>query len=797
MSESDSSAEPQPGRAGGAQPTFAPISIVRLASKELRETLRDRRTIMTLFLMPLLVYPILSLLFQGFIASGLKSSGQPTGGEGATEALQPGDLTDGSETESTPAPSDSTTDDSDETSSDSQSMQYVYLFESEEDVNRVGVLLNRGFVFRQRLDRLAKGESINDDDAIAFNLFQRHVFQAMPNDPGDDATLDKRVERGEADVGIRLRNRRGDSESEGLPSFELLYRENSPASQAAARLLSGIIDALNIQNMQILMARRGNRIPAPIGYTTVAIAPEAATAGISFAALVPLILTLMTITGAVYPAIDLTAGERERGTLESLVAAPIPRMRILVGKLVAIVAVAMLTAILNLTGMMVTIWVFQLDTLLFGESGLSLTAVLQILALLVLFAAFFSSVLLVITSFARSFKEGQAYLIPVMMVALAPSLMSLKPDLALTGLWAVTPLVNIVLLARDVLNGDAVWSSALVAVLSTVFYSVLALTLAARFFGTAKVLYGQDEGIATLFRRPRESVSVASASLALLCLALLFPASFLWQGLLMRFSTSSTEFVMLLAALGLVVVFALVPGILAWFHRVHLFSGFNVRNTSWKCYLAGILLGLGLGPLLMQAIASSGHWMEYLQSDPGAKSALLEQAEAQAERLRGVPWALVMLCFAVTPAVCEELFFRGLLFRSLGKTLSPAVTIIVTGLLFGTFHLITTSGLGLSRLIPTTLMGFALGWVCYKSASVLPGMILHAANNVLGLSLAYFRDDMVEWGWISEEQNFIPLEILALALGLTYIGFAMLHWKPGVVGNPSAINEYKSSTPRW
>ena len=82
----------------------------------------------------------------------------------------------------------------------------------------------------------------------------------------------------------------------------------------------------------------------------------------SLASLVPLVLVLMTITGAVYPAIDLTAGERERGTLETLMAAPIPRASILMSKFVAVLSVAVLTAMLNLVGMAATIWTCLLYT---------------------------------------------------------------------------------------------------------------------------------------------------------------------------------------------------------------------------------------------------------------------------------------------------------------------------------------------------------------------------------------------------------------------------------------------------
>ena len=133
--------------------------------------------------------------------------------------------------------------------------------------------------------------------------------------------------------------------------------------------------------------------------------------------LVPLILILMTMTGAVYPAIDLTAGERERGTLEILVAAPIPRLAVLFAKYVAVLTVARADGA-GQPGH---------DGADAGGDGHRQAAVpgdsfdfivlCRCSALLMLFAAFFSAVLLTLTSFARQFKEAQAYLIPLMLFA--------------------------------------------------------------------------------------------------------------------------------------------------------------------------------------------------------------------------------------------------------------------------------------------------------------------------------------------------------------------------------------------
>jgi ABC-2 type transport system permease protein/sodium transport system permease protein len=222
---------------------------------------------------------------------------------------------------------------------------------------------------------------------------------------------------------------------------------------------------------------------------------------LSLAVFVPLVLILMTITGAVYPAIDVTAGERERGTLEVLVAAPIPRISLLFGKYVAVVTVALLTGVVNIVAMSLSVLISGQGKLVFGSEGFPLLILLEIFGLVLLFAAFFSAVLLVVTSFARSFKEAQAYLVPLMLASLTPGLLTLMPGVQLTPTLALVPLLNIVLLARDLLEGQALPFPALIVVLSTVGYAFLAVAVAARLFGGEAVLYTEYGSWRRFFRR--------------------------------------------------------------------------------------------------------------------------------------------------------------------------------------------------------------------------------------------------------------------------------------------------------
>jgi ABC-2 type transport system permease protein/sodium transport system permease protein len=404
----------------------------RLARKELSETLRDRRTIVTLLLMPLLLYPLLGLVLGQF------TPGKPTAAAGP---------------------------------------RYRLAFRTTKEAARAS-------------DRLGKGEA----QLVAQGLFLSREGENMPGPqpppksalplPELDVLLtdDLEVEvlRGYADVAFRT----DPATPDAVP--ELLYLEDSATSCEVVRHIQRLYDAARLRALE---NQPGNW---PVRIKVAGLARPGRPTPSAFLVLMPLILILMTITGAVYPAIDLTAGERERGTLEILMAAPVPRLSLLLAKYTAVVTVAVLTALVNLGSMALTLWLSGLgERPEFRIESFSPLVFLEIFLLLLLFAAFFAAVLLALTSFARSFKEAQAYLIPLMLVALVPGVMSLVPGLHLDGPLVLVPLLNIVLLARDLLLGEASLFAALFVILSTLAYALVAIVIAALIFGAEAVRSGQ------------------------------------------------------------------------------------------------------------------------------------------------------------------------------------------------------------------------------------------------------------------------------------------------------------------
>ena len=492
----------------------------------------------------------------------------------------------------------------------------------------------------------------------------------------------------------------------------------------------------------------------------------------------------MTVTGAVYPAIDLTAGERERGTLEALISAPVPRHELLFAKFLAVLSVALLTALANLISMVVTAYSSGLENLLFGSGGITLRMLGLIFGLLFVFAGFFSSVILILTSFARSFKEAQAYLIPVMLVSLAPGVLCLLPGIEMTGWMSVTPLVNIVILARDVFDGRAQSAWILATLLSTVLYSAVALSVAAKIFGTDAVLYGSEGSWADLVRRPATPRSSASLSQAMFCLAVLFPAFLTLSGVPGRMMGQWIEGRLIANAILTILLFAMGPLALARWTGVEWGEGFQLRGAPWLAFFAAALLGLSLWPFAYEL---------ELQAISPARIEIMKDLFKQIKTmLDAIPLPAKLLALAVIPAVCEELFFRGYLLTALRTGMSTPLAIILSGILFGLFHVIVMDSLFFERFVPTSFLGVILGWVCYRTGSVLPGMLLHTLHNGLLLSVSSFTKELATLGIGTETQEHLPTLWLAGA-GITVVVAILLM----VLGTAGVVEKNAVTEPKF
>lgn len=721
----------------------------RLARKEIRESLRDRRTLMTLIMMPLIVYPLLGMVVQRFAVARVNPKAPdalvlvdqripPNEARMMLQALPPEPTT---VADAAPASTASATEG------------------SRPPAAPAGAL-------PENLQDLAQG-LLSTQTALTPGI--RIESQQYPANQVELA-----VRSGAVDVGVLLTNANlTTSASDRQPqTYRILCRAGDAFSERAAaeiearvrenrdRVIRKILNSTRFGQDVLFFVRRTS-LPAE--------GPQES----PLSAFVPLMLVLMTMTGAVYPAIDLTAGERERGTLEMLMAAPVARGDLLIGKFAAVFLVAVLTAVINLTAMMLTLSATGFDRILLSN-GAGPVMLLQVLLLLIVFASFFSAILLSVTSFARSFREAQAWLIPLMLVSLAPGILSLMPGVRLTLLLSFVPLVNIVLLARELFQGIASPGLFLLTMTVTAGYSIAALKLAAQIFGNDALLYSTDQRLDTGGSvRPARTTEV-SISVAVKCLAILLPSLIVLSGLRYRFvSPEDTRGQLLLSAGILILLFAMVPSLLLSQARIHLPSAFSIHSFSGLSIPGAILLGLFTWTIAWELlILGSGiqMWQDLLEN-PAMKKML--------ERLEGdVPLPLRLLCLALVPAVVEELFFRGVLWNGLqSQGRKWGRTLLFSSAVFAAAHVITDPSISITRLPGTFLLGLVLGLIRLRTGSVIPGMVMHLVNNALLLSLKPLQPVFSRLGLdlTVENQAHLPVGLLLLAavgatLGLYLIG---------------------------
>ncbi len=676
--------------------------LARLARKELRETLRDRRTILTLVLMPLLVYPLLGLTFRSFLVSQAAT----LGGQGRS--------------------------------------LYVLAFDSGEQAERSLAFLNLA-------DQLPEFRNAKRPD--------EPEFKGTWPDGDREWDAEQLVIQGEADVALRV----ADATADGPAAVELFYDPRSPVGRTVRFEVERRLRAADEVRLSARLREAGIDVE-PIRFEPRPVAVTGGGPAMTLAAVLPLVLLLMTVTGAVYPAIDLTAGERERGTLEALVAAPVSRRTVLLAKYVAVLTVALLTAGMNLVAMTATAFALGLDGLLFA--GIRPIAVLQVVALVLVLATFFSAVLLLVTSFARSFKEAQAYLIPLMLVSLAPGIVSLTPDLPTTPLLAVTPLVGVVLVGRDLLTGGADPVLAAACVTATLAYAAVALTLAARAFGTDAVLYGSAGTWAELVRRPAARRAVPSPAVAVGCLAAVVPAFVLLGGLPGRFPNLSLAGRLGISAGLTTLLFLGIPAAAAGVTRSDLRTTFRLTRPKVAAVVGAALLGVSLWPFAYE--------LELAVLSQERVDRLKETFASLGIDFAAVPLPLLWLTLAVVPAFCEEWFFRGLFLSALRTRLRAWAAVSLSAVAFGAMHVLVRDSLLPERIVPSAALGLALGTVCVRSGSLWPGVLLHAIHNGLLLTLAAYQKELAAAGWGGGEGTHLPAVWLAAAGGGVVVGAGLV-----------------------
>ena len=349
---------------------------------------------------------------------------------------------------------------------------------------------------------------------------------------------------------------------------------------------------------------------------------------------------------------------------------------------------------------------------------------------------------------------------------------------------SVAPLANIVLLARDTLQGHAHPLWGFVAVLTTALYGTAALGLAARIFGSDSILYGSQSSWSDLFRRPVEPLAQPTLAGAMSCLALIVPLYVVLSGSLVQLASQSMATQLIAGAVMLAVLFGAIPIAVARWQGVSLIPGFQLRPAPLLGLLGAIVLGAALAPLAYELIiVSQALGIATLsEEDLAVKAPLVQRLVGQ---WRALSPALVIAAIAIVPAIVEELFFRGYLLGAMRGRLPAWLAIAFTAVVFGLFHASVGGLIATERVLSSMALGIALGWVCWTTRSVIPGMLLHAVSNGVVVSLAYWGDGLKSLGIDVEGQKHLPGEWLAGAAVLAAVGLVLVYLGRRVAAKPA------------
>jgi sodium transport system permease protein len=530
----------------------------------------------------------------------------------------------------------------------------------------------------------------------------------------------------------------------------ILFDSVRPESRKARDRVS---DDLRLYREDLLRARVQQRGLPPgfaqaVELQSTNVASEQRRSGMLAGMLLPYMLILFSAMSGFYAAIDMTAGEKERGTMQTLLCAPVESLEIITGKFGAVWSIATIAAIVNLLSLSMT---FSRIKLLPGtQMNMPLSAYFIAFVMLVPISLMINAVFLAVGAFAKDFKDGQNFLTPILMSLLVPLAITMTPGVEMNGYLAFVPVVNIALLIKGVFLGEWAADMLFLVMLSSLCYASLALVFAAKVFESNAVLLGGREGFTSLFdfsRRPGQKPAPATS---LLIFALVLVISFYGSISLLDY--------------GLPVVLAvtqygmfLLPCLLLIRLKGYPFrETLSLRVPSLRAVAGAVLIGVSAwtvaGGLLVRLLPPPDSMVKSLQ-----RLLMLDD--------KPVPLWEVWLLIAITPALCEETLFRGLIlsgFRRLGKW--PAI--LATAFLFGVAHA------SIYRLLPTFALGVLFGLVVWRTRSIVPGMICHALNNGLMATLARSKELVENLGLSGAK--FVPWPAIAVGAFLCATGLWLI-----------------------
>lgn len=551
---------------------------------------------------------------------------------------------------------------------------------------------------------------------------------------------------------------------DGRMQYDAYYLSSVTNSSYAVDIVEEAFDELKAEMTRERIEQTGmdvHEILEPIRYEEKDTASSEQSLGSIVGSILPFMLIISLLMGTMYPSIDTTAGERERGTLETILTLPVTNRQLIIAKFITVAMIGMMSALLNILSMggialyMYKIMELQTDVGSFDMAKF-IPAILVCVLAVFAFSLFISAVTMCVTSFAKSYKEANNYITPLMLVVMFVGYIGFIPNLELTQTMAMVPVANICLLIKNMMVFKVDYTAVAVVLISNVAYAVFAILFLSKIYDSEAILFGDGKGGLQLFEKRGNlqkggvpTVSDVWFVVALTTMLVLYVGSILQ----VRFGLAGlfgTQMILLLVPLGLVL-----------YTKKDIKQTYGFAGTGIAGYVGGAFIILGF--FLINIVIAAGMMALFPESAVNVESVFSE--------IMGDNVVASFFVIALTPAVCEEMLFRGVILHSLKERYRPSSAIAVTAVLFGLYHM------SLVKFVPTGLLGLVLCLVVWRTGSIYPAMLMHFLNNAVSVALTYYPEQIGKVFPVLYQSEFTFPDIMCLVgagLVLAGVGVAVL-----------------------
>lgn len=328
--------------------------------------------------------------------------------------------------------------------------------------------------------------------ALAEKLSTAEGLQIIPFAPDYADQINKKTLRAAVEFPARFQQALA-ANAKVPPTVKIYFQTAEVRSDAAADRIEEVIRDYRkgVVTMRLAAHKLSEAFVKPVDTKQENVASEQKVAGSRLGIIVPYFMIFLCLMGAMHPAMDLTAGEKERGTLETILASSVHRGELVLGKFLLVLTASMTTTAVSMLSYGFTLSRMGGASQMTSGQKFTLTfqAAASIFLLILPLAVLFSSCLIAISLLAKGYKEAQSYISPLMIVVILPAMVAMLPGVELNFTMALIPIVNISLAIRELLTGEFPIGYIALTFASTAAVAAIALHTAYDMFQREEVLF--------------------------------------------------------------------------------------------------------------------------------------------------------------------------------------------------------------------------------------------------------------------------------------------------------------------